>query len=268
MKKKKSVLIVLSLLVSFALIVSGCGKNKNELSTESESAEVGSGYSLDESSASKLAKLRMNKDYDWKSTITDFGLYPYAEVNNNIPFFSIDDLTTESYESYSDLDELGRCGAAMACLGYDLMPTGEREDISEIHPSGWAQEKYDFIDKEWLYNRCHLIAYSLTGENANEKNLITGTRYMNTEGMWPVEQTVVYYLYDHPENHVMYRVTPIFDGDNLLCSGVLMEAFSVEDEGEGVCFCVYCYNVQPDVSIDYATGESFSDVDVSEAATE
>lgn len=180
---------------------------------------------------------------------------PFVYVNGNVPMFAESEITTNSYEFYSELDPLGRCGYAMACVGSDLLPTEDREDISEIHPSGWAQEKYDFVDEGWLYNRCHLIAYSLTGENANEKNLITGTRYMNMEGMWPIEETVLYYIKENPSNHVMYRVTPVFEGDNLLASGVLMEGKSVENDD--VCFCVFCYNVQPNVAINYATGESF-----------
>ena len=195
----------------------------------------------------------------WYQDITAFSGTPYIYVNNNKPFFTKDDLATESYEIYSELDSLGRCGPAMVCAGSDIMPTEERGDISSIKPTGWAQEKYSFVDGGWLYNRCHLIAHSIAGEDANKNNLITGTRYMNIEGMWPIEETVVWYLRENPGSHVLYRVTPIFEGDNLLASGVLMEGYSVEDRGEGVCFCAYCYNVQPYVSIDYATGESFPD---------
>ncbi|MEE8886898.1 MAG: DNA/RNA non-specific endonuclease [Eubacteriales bacterium] len=180
---------------------------------------------------------------------------PYAEVNNNVPYFSDSDLTTTSYESYGDLDSLGRCTTALACIGEDLMPTEERGDIGAVKPTGWHTVKYDGIDGNYLYNRCHLIGYQLTGENANEKNLITGTRYMNVEGMEPFENMTADYIVE-TGNHVMYRVTPIFEGDNLLASGVLMEAQSVEDDGAGIQFCVYCYNVQPGITIDYTTGDS------------
>ena len=165
----------------------------------------------------------------------------------------------EKFELYSPLDELGRCQSAFANICTDTLPTEPRGDISSVYPTGWEQEKYEGVDQGWLYNRCHLIAYSLAGENANECNLITGTRYLNTEGMWPVEETVLNYVRENPDNHVLYRITPVFEGDNLLASGVLMEAYSVEDNGSGVQFCVYCYNVQPDVTIDYATGESFKE---------
>ncbi len=162
-------------------------------------------------------------------------------------------MTTESFEHYSDLDALGRCGVAYACIGRDLMPTEERESISEIHPTGWHAVKYAGIDEDNLYNRCHLIAYSLTGENANEKNLITGTRYMNKDGMNPYEIRVADYI-DRTGNHVLYRVTPVFEGNNLIASGVEMEAMSVEDDE--ISFHVYCFNVQPGITIDYATGDS------------
>ncbi|MCM1045046.1 MAG: DNA/RNA non-specific endonuclease [Candidatus Gastranaerophilales bacterium] len=182
--------------------------------------------------------------------------HPFVVVNDNIPYFFESDLSTESFESYSDLDELGRCGAAYANIGVDIMPTQEREEIGQIKPSGWHLIKYDNIIGKYLYNRGHLIGYQLSGENANEKNLITVTRYMNVVGMLPFENLVADYVKE-TENHVLYRVTPIFEGDNLLASGVLMEAQSVEDNGEGVLFCVYVYNVQPDIIIDYATGESW-----------
>ena len=163
-----------------------------------------------------------------------------------------------TFESYSPLDTLGRCGAALACLGKETMPTTKRDDISDIHPTGWRQQFYDFVDQEALYNRCHLIAHSLSGENANAQNLITGTRYMNTQGMLPFEEDTVAYI-RRTGNHVLYRVTPVFEGDNLVASGVHMEARSVEDNGAGICFNVYCYNVEPGVSIDYATGENWAD---------
>jgi DNA-entry nuclease len=187
-----------------------------------------------------------------------FSGQPYAVINNNVPYFDEEDKQTKTFESYSDLDPLGRCGVAYANVSRELMPTEERGEIGNIKPSGWNQEKYEGVVDSvppYLYNRCHLIAYCLTAENANEKNLITGTRYMNVNGMLPFEEKVAKYL-DTYDNHVLYRVTPIFEGNNLVASGVLMEAYSVEDEGKGICFCVYCYNVQPGVKINYKTGES------------
>ena len=179
----------------------------------------------------------------------------YIEINGGKAAFTDKEMTTEAYETYSDLDDLGRCGTAQACLGEELMPTGERENISYIHPSGWQYDKYDFIEGGNLYNRSHLIAYSLAGENANEKNLITGTRYMNADVMEPFESMVKWYIRD-TGNHVMYRVTPIFEGKNLIASGVHMMAKSVEDGGVGIDYNVYLYNVQPGVVIDYKTGEN------------
>lgn len=179
-------------------------------------------------------------------------------INDNIPFFEENDMTTQGFERYSELDTLGRCGVAYAKVSRDLMPTEARGEIGSIKPSGWQQAKYGGIvnsSPPYLYDRCHLIAYCLTAENANEKNLITGTRYMNVEGMLPFEEQVARYL-DKNDNHVLYRVTPIFEDDNLVASGVLIEAYSVEDTGAGIYFCVYCYNVQPGIEVDYRTGES------------
>lgn len=189
------------------------------------------------------------------SSIPTFSGDPYVVINDNEPGFTDADLTTTSFETYSDLDALGRCGVAYANIGTDLMPTEERGSIGQVKPSGWHTVKYDCVDGKYLYNRCHLIGYQLTAENANTKNLITGTRYMNVEGMLPFENMVADYIKE-TGNHVLYRVTPIFDGDNLVASGVLMEAKSVEDNGDGILFNVYCYNAQPGVSIDYATGDS------------
>ena len=187
--------------------------------------------------------------------IPDYEGKPYIEVNGNEPEFTKQDFTEESFETYSDLDELKRCGTAYANVGKDLMPVEERGNIGQVKPTGWHTIKYDNVDGKYLYNRCHLIGYQLSGENANEKNLITGTRYMNVEGMLPFENMVADYVKE-TENHVLYRVTPIFEGDDLLAKGVLMEAMSVEDQGEGVCFHVFVYNVQPGVYIDYSTGKS------------
>ncbi len=193
-------------------------------------------------------------DFDL-SAVPAYSGSPYAEINGNIPYFSGSDLTTASYESYGELDAMGRCTTAVACIGQDLMPTEERGRIGEIKPTGWHLVKYEGIDGNYLYNRCHLIGYQLTGENANEKNLITGTRYMNVEGMEPFENMTADYIRE-TGNHVLYRVTPEFEGNNLLADGVLMEAESVEDNGASVQFCVFCYNVQPGITIDYATGDS------------
>ena len=179
----------------------------------------------------------------------------YVTINDNVPFFTESDYTTTSYESYSPLDELGRCGVAEACVGLDLMPTEERGSIGSVKPTGWQTAKYDFVDGKYLYNRCHLIGYQLTAENANKQNLITGTRYLNVTGMLPFENLVADYIHE-TGNHVLYRVTPIFGGTDLLASGVLMEAWSVEDGGDGICFNVYCYNVQPGVVIDYSDGSN------------
>ena len=180
---------------------------------------------------------------------------PYAIVNDNKPYFTDADLTAVSFETYSDLDSLGRCGVAYASVGKDLMPTEERGSIGQVKPSGWHTIKYDNVDGKYLYNRCHLIGYQLTAENANEKNLITGTRYLNVQGMLPFENMTADYVKE-TGNHVLYRVTPVFEGSNLVASGVLMEAESVEDKGEGILYCVYVYNVQPGININYATGDS------------
>lgn len=191
-------------------------------------------------------------------TLADIPKYsgkPYVAINNNTPYFKDSDLTTSSYEYYSELDSLNRCGVTHACVGKDIMPTEERGNIGQVKPTGWHTVKYDCVDGMYLYNRCHLIGFQLTGENANTKNLITGTRSMNVDGMLPFENMVADYVKE-TGNHVMYRVTPMFDGDNLLASGVLMEAKSVEDNGDGVLFCVFVYNVQDGVVIDYTSGES------------
>ncbi len=225
MKRISAALLALTLLCALAL--SGC--KVNEPVTSSTPAA----------------------SYDLTS-LPDYSGDPYVAVNDNVPYFTEDDYTTNSFESYSDLDDLGRCGVAYACVGSDLMPTEDRESISSVKPSGWINVEYD---GQYLYNRCHLIGFQLTGENANEKNLITGTRYMNVDGMLPFENMVADYVKE-TDNHVLYRVTPVFEGDNLVASGVLMEAYSVEDSGEGVTFCVYAYNVQPGITIDYATGAS------------
>lgn len=188
-------------------------------------------------------------------TIPEYSGEPYFVLEDNIPSFTIEDAEKGSFETYSELDELGRCGTAYANIGMDLMPTEERDSIGSVKPSGRHTVKYDIVDGKYLYNRCHLIGYQLTGENANSENLITGTRYLNIEGMLPFENMVADYIKE-TGNHVLYRATPVFEGENLIASGVQLEAMSVEDNGEGILFHVYCYNVQPGITIDLLTGES------------
>lgn len=193
------------------------------------------------------------------SEVADIPQYegnPYIVINNNIPNFTEEDFKAESFENYSELDSLGRCGVAYANLSKETMPKedDERGDISSVIPTGWKQQKYN---GEYLYNRCHLIGYQLSDEDANQQNLITGTRYFNVTGMLPFENQVADYIEKNENNHVLYRVTPNFEGDNLLATGVQIEAYSIEDKGQGICFNVYIYNVQPGVTIDYATGESY-----------
>lgn len=224
------------LLLTMVLFLSGCSMSI-ELDQDTKTAP--SGWSTEAKTALYTGK-------------------PYEVLENNIPDFTEDELVAESYESYSPLDSLGRCTVAQASVGLDLMPTEERGNISSVKPSGWQSVKYDCVDGKYLYNRCHLIGYQLTAENANRENLITGTRYLNVEGMLPFENMVADYIKE-TGNHVLYRVTPVFEGNNLVASGVQMEAQSVEDDGDGIMFNVYCYNVQPGVGIDYATGNSWEE---------
>lgn len=181
---------------------------------------------------------------------------PYVEINDNQPYFTESEIVIESFEYYSPLDELGRCGYAMSSVGIDLMPTENRGDISSVKPTAWHSVTYSIIEGGYLYNRCHLIGFQLTGENANNRNLITGTRYLNIKGMLPFENMVTEYVKD-TGNHVMYRVTPIFIDDELLARGILIEGLSVEDDGKDICFNVYCFNVQPGINIDYLNGNSY-----------
>ena len=246
---KNKILLLICILLVLLVAFSGCGGSLfngdifpeiDEIITDEHTVDV---VSLDD--------------------IPEYSGSPYIAINDNQPLFSEDDYTTEAFEEYAELDYLGRCGVTFACVAVEIMPTEKRGDIGMVKPTGWVTSKYDFVDGRYLYNRCHLIGYQLTGENANTSNLITGTRYMNTEGMLPFENMIADYVKE-TENHVLYRVTPIFDGENLVASGVQMEAWSVEDDGDGICFNVYCYNVQPGVVIDYATGENWLD----EKATE
>ncbi len=228
---------MIAVLLCFALLCSGCADGTPTGTTSTTAGNVPEGY---------IASV---------NDVPTFSGEPYVAICGNIPSFTDDQLVTESYETYLSLDEMGRCRTVMACVGQDIMPTEERGSIGQVKPTGWHTVKYDFVDGKYLYNRCHLIGYQLTGENANERNLITGTRYLNVEGMLPFEDMIADYVKE-TGNHVIYRVTPIFDGYNLLARGVQMEALSVEDNGAGVCFNVYAYNSQPGVIIDYATGDS------------
>lgn len=205
-------------------------------------------------------------------SIPEFSGEAYYIVNDNIPFFEPDEITVSVFENYSELDSLGRCGTAYANICQELMPSDAREEIGSVKPSGWTysgksnNNKYDFVDGQYIYNRCHLIGFQLAGENANNRNLITGTRYLNVTGMLPFENMVADYV-NTSNNHVLYKVTPVFVGDELVCRGLLMEAYSVEDRGQGVEFCVWCYNVQPGVEINYATGQNRLEGTVTETTT-
>ena len=247
MKKTKKLFSVITVL----LIAAGCGR----LFT-AETAQAKETYERDSAACSMLLS-----DTDRRFNALDIPEYtgsPYTDINDDEPFFEDGDITAEPYEHYGDFDALGRCTCAEACVGPETMPEEKRGPIGMVRPTGWHTVKYDGIDGNYLYNRCHLIGYQLTGENANEQNLITGTRYMNVEGMLPFENSVAEYV-KGTGNHVMYRVTPVFEGSDLLCRGVLMEAKSVEDPF--VQFCVFCYNVQPGIGIDYATGESWQEAE-------
>lgn len=236
---KKFLNILLILIVSLS-VLSGCSAGENNFFNDLDiTAQSASDY----------------VNYDL-SNIPDYDGKAYVELNGNVPEFSESEKTSsESFEEYGKLDSLGRCTYAVSCIGKDLMPTEKRGSIGSVKPSGWHISKYDFVDGKYLYNRCHLIGYQLTAENANERNLITGTRYLNIEGMLPFENDVADYI-EITNNHVYYKVTPIFEGNNLVANGVQMQAYSVEDNGQGISFNVYCYNVQPGVAIDYATGDN------------
>ena len=240
----KKFLSVLSLILAVLLTFCSCGGslNNGDIFPEPE-------QSTSASTENKAVTL---------DSIPEYSGSPYVAINDNQPSFTKEDYTTKAFETYAELDKLGRCGVTYACIGVEIMPTEDRGSIGQVKPTGWVTAKYDFVDGKYLYNRCHLIGVQLTGENANTSNLITGTRYLNVQGMLPFENMVADYVKE-TGNHVLYRVTPIFDGDNLVASGVQMEAWSVEDEGDGICFNVYCYNVQPGVKIDYATGKSTLD---------
>lgn len=273
---KKKILICICTLCAYMSMFTGCGavedattllpdttSNNTSITTIDTSKVTGPELSVDgetttqtsNSSNSEGVIVELEFDID---DIPEYYGEPY-HIIDDMPDFS-DLETTESFELYSELDELGRCGVAFANISQELMPTEERGNISSVKPSGWQSEKYDCVSGGYLYNRCHLIGFQLAGENANEKNLITGTRYLNIEGMLGFEDQVAEYVKD-TGNHVLYRVTPYYEDDNLVASGVRMEAYSVEDDGVGICFDVYCYNVQPEIIIDYADGDSSLEIE-------
>ena len=250
--------VLIPLIVAAAVFTSACSLSPAPEPRTTQAQD--SGQAVADSSTALQSGESISLD-----SIPAYSGQPYVIINNNVPDFTDADIQTTSYEDYSDLDSLGRCGVANAIVGIDLMPTEERGAIGQVKPSGWHTVKYEGIDGNYLYNRCHLIGYQLSGENANEKNLITGTRYLNVTGMLPFEDDVADYVKQN-HAHVRYRVTPIFEGDNLVASGVQMEAKSVEDNGASVCYNVYVYNVQPGITIDYATGDSRKATDEEAAA--
>ena len=268
LKLRKTAAIALCELLAIATIFTGCAST-DLAGTEGAGQTAGAVVASEDSSGALGSKdtadagkpqdeLVNNNSYVSLDAIPAYNGKAYVAVNNNEPFFTDSDMTTTAFENYSDLDSLGRCGVAYANICRDIMPTEERGKIGMIKPSGWHTVKYDVIKDRYLYNRCHLIGYQLAGENANPKNLITGTRYLNVEGMLPFENLVADYV-NNTGNHVLYRVTPMFSGSNLVANGVLIEAKSVEDNGGGILFNVYCYNVQPGVGINYENGDSWLD---------
>jgi DNA-entry nuclease len=250
MKRKISI-------ICFFVFVLFAGCTPQEIIPSDRSAKVEDNITEDAATEDITVSNKTSLSEESATDIPPYSGKSYIELNNNVPAFTDEEKkSTEAFEHYSNLDHLGRCGVAYANVCRELMPTEERGRIGDIRPSGWHTVKYpDLIEDNYLYNRSHLIAYSLAGENDNEKNLITGTRYFNQETMQIFELKVLDYVRAN-DNHVLYRVTPVFENDNLLATGVIMEAWSVEDEGSGICFNVFCYNVQPGIEIDYATGES------------
>ena len=260
-KKRRTYGFLTGLLLILSVCLTSCGNQGQTDSGKDSNTQSGTKVAAEDHSAEEKGS-----DSESYVTVDDVPAYsgePYVEVNDNQPEFTEEELTTVSYEDYSELDELGRCQSAEACIGQDLMPTEARESISSVKPTGWKNKSYDTVDGGYVYNRCHLIGFQLTGENANEENLITGTRYMNVEGMLPFEDEVAAYIKE-TDNHVMYRVTPVFEGDDLVASGVQMQAESVEDDGVGISFNVYVYNVKPYVVIDYKTGENWEGDEIAE----
>lgn len=268
LKLRKTAAIALCELFAIATIFTGCAST-DLAGTEGAGQTAGAVVAGEDSSGALGSKdtadagkpqdeLVNNNSYVSLDAIPAYDGKAYVAVNNNEPFFTDSDMTTTAFENYSDLDSLGRCGVAYANICKEIMPTEKRGKIGMIKPSGWHTVKYDVIKDRYLYNRCHLIGYQLAGENANPKNLITGTRYLNVEGMLPFENLVADYV-NNTGNHVLYRVTPMFSGSNLVANGVLIEAKSVEDNGGGILFNVYCFNVQPGVGINYENGDSWLD---------
>lgn len=243
--KRTALLAFFAFAASFAVLLAGCGLAESVLPDADRPQTEGN-------AAENITAA--NTEFSL-SELPEYSGIPYVAVNGNIPFFEESELVTKAFEYYSPLDSFGRCGVAYANICKEIMPTEERGAIGSVKPTGWHTVKYDVVDGKYLYHRCHLIGYQLAGENANEQNLITGTSYLNIAGMLPFENQVADYVKE-TGHHVLYRVTPIFQGENLLADGVLLEAKSVEDDGEGVLFCVFCYNVQPGIAIDYASGES------------
>ena len=266
-KKKNSLGLtgVLVILVIAGLIKAGTNDSLPDTQTTEavtvqaqDSTSQTDAIQMSSEEAASLAEAHINTALEAfaNEAIPKYSGNPYVELNGNVPYFTDEELSTTAFELYSELDSLGRCGACYANICKEIMPTEERGSIGMVKPTGWHTVKYDCITDRYLYNRCHLIGYQLAGENANEKNLITGTRYLNVDGMLPFENEVADYV-DETDNHVLYRVTPVFSDDNLVASGVIIEAKSVEDKGAGVQFNVYCYNVQPGISIDYIDGQSW-----------
>lgn len=249
--KTQSILaILLALCLSFTLL-SGCSASTEDQSTNEPVQEQTQEAQTTEEQPQKIDASTYALD-----NIPAYSGSPYVEINGNVPIFTDEDKARSTFEEYSPLDYLGRCGVAFMLASEETMPDEERGDIGDVKPSGWHTVRYNgVVEGNYLYNRCHLLGFQLSGENANEQNLITGTRYMNTEGMLPFENHIADYI-DATGNHVLYRVTPIYTGENLVADGVQMEAYSIEDKGNGINFNVFCYNVQPGVVIDYATGES------------
>lgn len=254
----KRITSIVALFLCMILLLSGCGgqeiaKQENPQVLQEEHIEYEEPV-VSQEQPETVEQPNLSTTFDL-SSIPEYNGSPYVAVNDNNPYFTEGDYTKESFEKYASLDSLGRCGVAYANIGIDIMPTEPRGNIGSVKPSGWHSIRYENVDGKYLYNRCHLIGYQLSAENANTSNLITGTRYLNIHGMLLFENMVADYVKE-TKNHVLYRVTPIFEGDNLLASGVLMEGYSVEDNGAGICYNVYCYNVQPGIKINYATGDS------------
>lgn len=255
MKRSPCYSFLMIALMTMIIMLSGCGSD-DVVNDEGLTSEKADNQIIQEAQDLQDGKESVLYDSsEFLAIIPEWSGYAFCYVNDNAPDFTPDEIWTATQESLDPLDDLGRCGTANSCIGTDGMPNDERGDISEVHPTGWHTDKYDFVDGEMLYNRCHLIAHQLSGDDAVPRNLITGTSYMNRDGMLSFEVAIGNYVRD-TANHVMYRVTPIFVKDEMLARGVHMEAASVEDGGTGLSFNVFCYNVQPGVDIDYRTGDN------------